>query len=509
MQIVRLVGSTPTPFRHAFQARVQTKEKTMAVTASGVGDFIAIVVKQDCPTCVHVVPALEQIAASDLPVRVFSQDDPSFPKGVGAVVDDTDLGQSYQMDIEIVPTAIRFEGGKETGRVIGWNRSEWEAFTGLENLGPDLAENRPGCGSLSLEPGRFEELEVRFKGDVMKSRRVTIDTYTDDMEVGYERGWSDGLPVVPPTEIRVMAMLKGTDRAPDEVIGVVPPNLAPCTVEKVAINAVMAGCKPEYLPVVLTAVEAALEDKFCMHGMLATTWLCGPIVIVSGPVTKAIGMNWAGNALGQGNRANSTIGRALQLVIRNVGGGKPGGVDRSALGNPGKVGFSFAEDETDDFWPSLSSERGAGQGKSAVTLFAGDGVQMMLDQKSRNPESLAKSFAATLRGVAHTKFVMASDAIAVVCPEHYRVFKAAGWTRARFLEELTRLLQIPGEELIVGAGGIDEGLPEKMKDMTLPKFRPGGLLIVRAGGDAGMFSGIIGGWGASGDIGSTPVTRML
>lgn len=481
----------------------------MSLASETKGDFIAIVVKEDCPTCVHVVPALEQIAASDLAVRVFSQDNPVFPKGVGDVVDDTDLGQSWEMNIEIVPTAIRFEGGKETARVIGWNRPEWEAFTGLSGLGPDLAENRPGCGSLSLEPGRFEELEVRFKGDVMKSRRITVDAYSDEMEAGYERGWSDGLPVVPPTEMRVLAMLKGTARDPAEVIGTIPPNLAPCTVEKVAVNAVMAGCKPEYLPVVLAAVEGALEDKFCMHGMLATTWFCGPIVIASGPITKAIGMNWAENAMGQGNRANSTIGRALQLVIRNVGGGKPGEVDRSTLGNPGKVGFCFAEDETDEFWPSIATTRGAEKGQSAVTLFAGDGVQAMMDQKSRNPASLAKSFAASLRTVAHSKFVMASDVLIVVSPEHFRVFKSGGWTRERLIEELDVLLQIPGKDLIIGANGIDEGLPEGVKDMTLPKFRPGGINIVRAGGEAGMFSAIIGGWGASGDIGSTPVTRVV
>ena len=128
-------------------------------------------------------------------------------------------------------------------------------------------------------------------------------------------------------------MLSGTTRQPDEVIGHVPPDYGICTVEKIAVNAVLAGCLPEYLPVVIATVEAALEEPFCMHGLLATTYFSGPMVVVNGPYSRAIGMNCGGNALGQGNRANAMIGRALQLVIRNVGGGKPGGVDRSALGN--------------------------------------------------------------------------------------------------------------------------------------------------------------------------------
>ena len=160
-----------------------------------------------------------------------------------------------------------------------------------------------------------------------------------------EREWGDGLPVVAPTEERVGAMLAGLD--PDEVLAVLPPRGGSATRRAVAVNAVMAGCKPEYLPVVLAAVEAALMPEFCMHGLLCTTYFSGPLVIVNGPVACAIGMNSAENALGQGNRANATIGRALQLVIRNVGGGVPGGIDRATFGNPGKYSFCFAEDESD------------------------------------------------------------------------------------------------------------------------------------------------------------------
>jgi len=304
-------------------------------------------------------------------------------------------------------------------------------------------------------------------------------------------------------------MLQGTRRSPDEVIGDVPPDYAQCTVLKVAVNAVMAGCKPEYMPVVLASVEAALLDEFCMHGLLATTYFSGPMVIVNGPLSRAIGMNSKGNALGQGNRANATIGRALQLIIRNVGGGKPQGVDRSALGNPGKYTFCFAEDETNSCWESYAVEQGFEPTDSTVTLFAADGVQGIVDQKSRSPESLCRSFAAGLRVASHPKMVMAADAFLVVSPEHERIFRDAGWDKKKVKAELNSLLQINGSELIAGAGGIEEGIPVQFADKVMPKFREGGLNIVRAGGAAGMFSAIIAGWGASGPRGSVPVTVKI
>jgi hypothetical protein len=324
----------------------------------------------------------------------------------------------------------------------------------------------------------------------------------------YARGWSDGLPLVPPTVERVARMLSATTLEPQEVVAVVPPDLVDCTVEKVAVNAVMAGCRPEYLPVVLAAVEGACTDEFNIHGVLATTWFSGPLVIVNGPVGRAIGMNSGVNALGQGNRANATIGRALQLVVRNVGGGRPGEVDRATLGTPGKYTFCFAEDEAGSPWEPLHVERGLSPETSAVTLFAAEGVRGVVDQLSRTAESLARSFAACLRTVAHPKSVIAWDAVLVVSPEHARVFREAGWSKKRLRKELDGLLQIPGEELVRGAAGIAEGMPEEFCATSLPKFRDGGLLIVHAGGSAGLFSAIIGGW-ASGAVGSQPVTREV
>lgn len=464
------------------------------------GTLVAVV-KRDCPTCRLVAPVLLQLAAAGIALTVYSQDDPTFPAGLDGVIDDSALDTSWHLGIETVPTLLSADGE----RIVGWSRSQWEAFTGVDGLGPGLPDYRPGCGSRTLDAGMAEELAVRYHGGTLKSRRVEIASLEDEMEAMFDRGWTDGLPVVPPTEARVLRMLSGTTRDAGEIVALAPPDLAPCTVEKVAVNAVLAGCKPEYLPVVLAAVEAACTDEFNMHGLLATTYFSGPLVIVNGPVSSAIGMNSGVNALGQGNRANATIGRALQLVVRNVGGGRPGGVDRATLGNPGKYTFCFAENEAGSPWEPLSVERGHPLGASAVTLFAAAGVQPVVDQLSRTPESLIRTFAACLRATAHPKLPLAFDAVLVVSPEHGRVFREAGWDKARLRAKLEPLLLLPGAELVREAGGITEGISVALAEATLPKFRDGGLLIVHAGGTAGLFSAIIGGW-VSGKTGSSPVT---
>ena len=448
---------------------------------------LTLVVKRDCPTCTLLEPVYAALAASGIALDVWTQDDPAFPESLSGQFDEG-LERSFRLGVEIVPTLIRREDGEETGRTWGWDRTEWERLTGLDGLGADLPPFRPGCGAKNVEPGMPEALAARFGSARLKSRRVPLAPLEDEIEAAYDRGWSDGLPVVPPTEARVLAMLDGTTRDPGEVLGMVPPNLQPCTVEKVAVNAVMAGCKPEYLPAVLAAVEAALDDAFCLHGVLATTYYIGPIVIVNGPVRRAIGMNAKGNVLGQGNRANATIGRALQLVVRNVGGGKPQGVDRAALGSPGKYTFCFPEDEEGSAWPPLSESRGAGAGRSAVTLFAGYGVMGVADQDSRTPEALVETFADVFRGLENRNR-RNIDAVVVVSPEHDRVFRAAGWPREDLEAALRAALDEPGH--------------------STPKLRENGLLIVRAGGGAGMFSAILPGWAATGPVGSIPVTKEV
>jgi hypothetical protein len=465
-------------------------------------DGLVVFVKRECETCRMVAPLLQQF-----PVTVITQDDPTFPDGIDVVHDD-DLAFSWYHDIETVPTLVRVDHGVEQERTIGWLRADWQRITGLPALGEHLPVMRPGCGSLSVDPDLVDSLRARFTGHLLHSRRIELASLDDEFEAMFDRGFTDGLPVVPPTEERVLRMLQGTTRAPHEVVAVVPPDLVEVTVEKIAVNAVMAGCRPEFLPWVIAAVEAVCTDEFNIHGVLATTMPVGPVIICNGPGTAAIGMNGGGNALGQGNRANLTIGRAVQLVVRNVGGGRPGEVDRATHGNPGKISFCFAELEVGSPFGSLAVSRGHNPTANTVTVFAGEGPRCIVDQKARTAAELANTFAACLRTLHNPKLVLGFDVVLVVGPEHARVFADDGWDRDRLLAELHERLRFHGSELVYGANGIADGLPEGFADLTLPKFRPDGILLVHAGGGAGLFSAMIGGW-ANGAVGSQPVTKEV
>jgi hypothetical protein len=453
----------------------------------------AVYVKRDCPTCRLIEPILIELASAG--ATIYSQDDPHFPAGI-RVTDDAELEHSWRNNIDIVPTLIRYDDGVEQQRTYGWDKAAWRKLTRAAMLGDALPDFQPGCGSLSEAPGIPTALTLKYGGAVLASRQVELDKAMDPGEAFYDHGWSDGLPIIAPTDTRVANMLTGTSRAPAEVVGLIPPNLVECTVEKVAINAVMAGCRPEYMPVVLTALEAALEPMFSMHGLLCTTWFSGPAIIVNGPVAKRIGVNAKGNCFGQGTRANSTIGRALQLIIRNVGGGRPGEIDRAVFGHPGKVGFCFAEDESDPEWTPLHVSRGLAADSSAVTLFHADGVHAVRGHRARNATELTATLALGLHSVCHPKLYGWSGAILAISPDHYAIYQRESWARADIEAGLVEALRRPGSELIEGAGGIAEGIAPERADEVVDKFHPGALLVVRAGGSGALLSAVIGGWAA-------------
>src|SRR5215831_7835900 len=179
-------------------------------------DGLAVFVKASCPTCQLVVPALARLRERGVPLTIVTQEDPAFPAGLGAV-DDTDLRRSYEAGVEIVPTLLTVESGQVTGTLQGWLRSDWERVTGVPGLGEGLPEARVGCGSRTVDPGMPELLAARFGGEKLRSRRVELGELEDVFEAMDERGWTDGLPVVPPTRERVLRMLEGTRRDPGEV----------------------------------------------------------------------------------------------------------------------------------------------------------------------------------------------------------------------------------------------------------------------------------------------------
>jgi hypothetical protein len=214
---------------------------------------------------------------------------------------------------------------------------------------------------------------------------------------------SDGLPIVPPTPERVARMLDSTSRDSQEVIGVIPPQWAPATVEKIAINAVMAGCLPEYLPVVIAAVEAMIEPRFNLYGVQATTGYVGPALLVNGPIRRQLNINCAAGVFGPGFRSNATIGRAVRLLLITVGGGFPGETDRSTFGWPGKYTFCFGENEEKSPWEPYHVEQGFKLDDSTVTVFGINGFLPIHTSGNRGEqalESLAKVIAMH-RGVSH------------------------------------------------------------------------------------------------------------
>ena len=486
-------------------------------------ELIALV-KHDCPVCDQLLPRLDVAAADGAALRILSQSSAEETAGQAARLGlrsvpelDEGLELSERLDLEAVPAIVLLDDGEERGRVEGIDRARLAELLAAGRAAVDLdglPERRPGCASRTRDPevaARLAARRARAEGRI-RSRTVEVGALEDVFEALFDRGLTDGLPVVPPTPERLVAMLEGTRRDPQEVVAVVPPYAGEATVEKVALNAVMAGCTPPMLPVVLAAVEAACEEEFALHGLVATTYPAGPTVVVSGPYSEEIGMNAGGNTLGQGNRANLSIGRALQLVVRNIGGGRPGEEDRAAHGQPGKLASCFAERLTDSPWESLSVERGLAQGKTGVTVIATEAPRAIVDQLAREPEGLCASLALALESVAHPKLRLAFDAMLVVGPEHARVFREARWSKQQVRERLFDLTKSPAGELARGAGGSPEGIEARFvtdPDMPVAKFAaPDRITLVHAGGDAGLFSMVYGTW-AAGEIGSQPVTRGI
>ncbi len=495
-------------------------------------------VKEDCPTCLLSMPLIEATHAAfgaAIDVRAVGQDAAGNAALVSSyrltapMLDDSLLHVSHAFDLDTVPTIILADArGRELRRFVGFAKKDWQDLmsemakaSGLPAPVIDWSaypEMRPGCGSKSVEPAHADRLAAEASGSPLRARRIEIAEHDDAFEFMFDQGLTDGLPVVPPTPERVIRMLAGTRRGAQEVIAVVPPNMAPATVEKIAANAVMAGCKPEYLPVVIAALEAVCTDEFNIHGVMATTWGATPVVVVNGPVRQRIGMNMGLNALGQGNRANATIGRALKLVLRNVGGSRPGGTERPTLGWPGRFTMCFAEWEERSKWEPLHVERGFSAGESVVTVLALEGPHQIADQASRTARGLAGSLGLGLESFWHPKSHMQGDVLLVVCPEHADTIAREGWSKDQIRARIQEVTARPLRELMAdeetGEGMLPRwygpaGPSEEQLAKPIPKFRdPKYINIVVAGSEAGKFSTAFGGW-VSGTLGSVVVSRKI
>ena len=306
-------------------------------------------------------------------------------------------------------------------------------------------------------------------------------------------GWTDGLPIIAPTAERVRAFLEAAALAPDALVGIEPVRRRHITAEKVAIAAVMAGCLPEYMPVVVGAVSAMCEPQFGLHGSSASTGGSAPFIVVNGPIRTALGMNATHNVLANGSRANATIGRSVRLFIINVLGGTPGHLDRSTLGHPGKFTFCIAEDEEDSHWLPLSVERGIPQGTSAVTVMAVESPHQIMNEWTHDPREILDTYAAAIRANMLTYSIWEGNYAIVIPKQHRQIFAEAQWSKQNIREYVFETAQVQRREWrSVGKAAV---AGRKDEDRLYRALRsPDDLLVVAAGGPAGGFGAIVPPW---------------
>ena len=256
-----------------------------------------------------------------------------------------------------------------------------------------------------------------------------------------DRQWTDGLPIVPPTPERVQKMLSGTTRQPGEVVALVAPGFGAATVQRIAINAVMAGCEPAYMPVLIAAVDAACSPEFNLQGIQATTNPVAVWLLVNGPIVAELEMNFGPNCLGQGNWANATLGRALRLVLQNIGRALPGEMDRATHGQPGKYLFCCAENEAENPWEPLNAERGFA-GQSTVTVIGAEGTTN-INTHSKVAEDVLRVFAETMKRPAGNDYRTGGEPWMILSPEHAEVLKTGGYSKAAVKQRLWESSRLP------------------------------------------------------------------
>jgi len=338
----------------------------------------------------------------------------------------------------------------------------------------------------------------------LTSKQIALADPGEAIEYFYRQGWTDGLPVVPPTPEKVREFLEYSGNYPGDILGVIPARNRAITAEKVAINAVMAGCLPNYMPVIVAAIEAMCQESFNLHGITATTGGTAPLLIINGSVAQQLNINSGVNVFGPGVRANATIGRAVRLILMNVCGSIPGVLDKACLGHPGKYSYCIAEDEAGNPWEPLSIERGIPPGFSAVTVFAGEAPHFVNSQAGGTGNRLVLSIVNTMMGTVY----MGGKYVLVLCPEHVTIFKKEGWTKAQIREAVYEQAARPLAQFKRIAGLPDSRISDEDESSIYHNMQsPGNLLIVTAGGGAGGFSALIPPWAAGAD--SLPVTRAI
>jgi len=280
----------------------------------------------------------------------------------------------------------------------------------------------------------------------LEAQRIDLpDDYDAIQDLYLERGWSDGLPITPPTPERVEAMLASVSRNPGDLVAQLPPNWGDATVERLAINAVMAGCGPEYLPVIVAGVAAMSDPAFNLYAVQATTHSCAPLFIVNGPIRKMLGMNSSSGAYGPGWRANATIGRAVRLALLNIGGGYPGVGDMSTQGAPSKYTYCVAENEEANPWEALHVERGFDPAESTVTVVGGEPPHNINDHTGSTAEEILTIIAGAMAVTGANNAYTGGETLLALGPEHAATMAADGFTKDDIRDWLNRHARVPLE----------------------------------------------------------------
>ncbi len=326
----------------------------------------------------------------------------------------------------------------------------------------------------------------------LASKIHEVTDYAAAQEFYHSQGWTDGLPIVPPTADAVEACLEWAMLTPDQLIGVEPVRERPITAEKLAINAVMAGCLPMHFPVVAAAVTAMLQPDFLLHGATASTGGCAVLVVLNGPIGQELMASPTFNVLGSSDRATMVIGRALRLILINVLDVRPGGIDRSTIGHPGKISYCLAEDETDSDWLSLAEQHDIPKEAGAVTVMAAGAPRQIMNEWTTEPKEILETFAAEMRANMRHYSIWPGN-YAIIIPKQLRThLQAAGWTKqdiAEFIHERARIHRREWAEVGKGAVVRDRG------DTVYPAMEsPDQLLVIAAGGPAGGFGAVIPPW---------------
>ncbi|MEL0110354.1 MAG: hypothetical protein VW835_01360 [Rickettsiales bacterium] len=326
----------------------------------------------------------------------------------------------------------------------------------------------------------------------LSSKSYEVDDIMAAQEFYHSRQWTDGLPVVPPTADAVQACLDWAMMPADHLVGIEPVRERPVTAEKLAINAVMAGCLPMHFPVVVAAFTAMQKDPFLLNGANASTGGCAVLTVINGPIREELGMSSSFNVLGSSDRATTVIGRALRLILGNLLDVRPGEIDRSTLGHPGKLSYCIAEDEDESPWTSLAEDRGVPREASAVTVLAAGAPRQLMNEWTTKPEEILDTFCAEIKANMRHYSIYPGNYVIVVPPQLRAHFKDAGWSRKdiqKYVFENARIHRREWAEVgkanVVGKRGEQEypALPD-----------PEHLLIVAAGGPAGGFGAVIPPW---------------